>query len=109
MDRDELTTALFSAAQRGAAAHGVQFGQGADADIRRFAEAGANQILSMVPQATAEHPMVKDAQAAFEELVDEMVRAANEIEGYRMTYPRTIGEQTLKRALSKLCPLFPIC
>jgi hypothetical protein len=109
MDRDGLAIALFSVAQRRAAAHGVQLGQGADGDIRLLAEAGADQILRQLPQVTSEHPMVKDAQAAFEKLVDEMVRAANEIEGYRIAYPRTIGEQTLAQALSKLCPLFPIC
>ena len=109
MDRDELTAVLLSAAQRRAAAHGVQLGEGADGDIRRLAESGADQILRQLPQATAGHAMVKDAESAFEKLIDEMVRATTEIEGYRTAHPRTIGEETLKRALSKLCPLFPIC
>jgi len=109
MNRDELAAALFSTAQRRAAAHGMQFGQGADGDIRRFADTGADRILSQNPEATRGHPTVMAAHVAFETLVDEMIRAANEIEGYHAAYPMTIGEQTLARALSKLCPLFPIC
>jgi len=109
MNRDDLAKALFATAERRAEKHGMHLGQGADIDIRGFAESGADRIMAQGPDITAQNPAVLNAHAAFEKLIDEMVRAATEIDGYREAYPATIGEQTLARALSKLCPLFPIC
>lgn len=109
MDRYELALALWSAANRKAHAHGVQFGSGADTDIRRLAEMGADRMINQMGEPSGGDPAVEDAEAAFEKLVDEMFRAAGEIEGYSTAHPMTIGEQTLAEALSRLCPLFPIC
>jgi len=82
---------------------------GADGDIRFFARRGADRILDAHPEAAPGDEVVKDAEAAFEKLIDEMVLAASEIDGYREAHPGTIGEETLRKALSILCPLFPIC
>jgi len=109
MNRDDLAKALFAIAEQRAKTHGMQLGHGADGDIRRFAETGADRILAQVPDVTALDPTVVNAQMAFEKLIDEMVRAATEVDGYSAANPNIIGEQTLARALSKLCPLFPIC
>ena len=109
MKRDDLEKALWTAAERKAQMHGVRLGQGADADVHQFARTGADRILQAHPEVVPNDRVVKDAEAAFEKLIDEMVSAASEIAGYREAYPDTIGEQTLARALSRLCPLFPIC
>lgn len=109
MDRDQLSAHLWNAAQRRAAKAGVRFGQGADSDIRTFAHRGADLILGSHPNVGLNEPMVRDAEAAFERLVDEMVAAASSLPGYRAQNTNTIGEQTLALALSRLCPLFPIC
>lgn len=103
MDRDHLERALWAAAERRAAMHGVRLGQGADNDIRQFARTGADRIVGSDGEA------VKASEAAFEKLIDEMVSVASEIPGYREAHPDTIGEDTLRWALSRLCPLFPIC
>lgn len=109
MDRDQLAARLWNAAQRRAAKAGVQFGQGADSDIRSYADRGADRILSAYPGAGPNDPVVRDAEIAFERLVDEMVAAASNLPGYRAQNPNIIGEQTLAAALSRLCPVFPIC
>ena len=109
MNRDDLARTLWAVAERRAKMHGVQLGQGADADIRQFARTGSDRILNAHPEAALNDKVVEDAEAAFEKLIDEMVSAASEIAGYREAYPDIIGEQTLARALSRLCPLFPIC
>lgn len=108
MERDQVATALFAAAERRALAHGVRLGQGADHDIRSFAHKGADRIFSQygpTPPAAA----ISEAEQAFAKLVDEMLSAASEIPGYRAKHPALIGEETLARALARLCPLFPIC
>lgn len=109
MNRDDLARDLWAAAERRANMRGVRLGQGADADIHQFARTGADRILDVHPNVTPHDKVVEDATAAFAKLIDEMVSAASEIAGYRDAYPDTIGEQTLARALSRLCPLFPIC
>jgi len=109
LNRDELAGVLWAAAERCTKRHGMQLGPGADADIRRFARTGADRILDAHPQAALDDEIIKDAEAAFEKLIDEMVVSASEIAGYRQANPNTIGERTLSRALSRLCPLFPIC
>jgi len=109
MDRNVLADMLFNAAQTRARTHGVRFGPGAENDIRRFAEQGAERILSQQSPTDQEDTVVANAESVFEKLVDEMVHGASEIEGYRTANPGVIGEQTLSFALSRLCPCFPIC
>jgi len=110
MNRNHLVSVFVTAAERRAHMHGVRLGPGADGDIRQFARAAAERI-------TDEHrrlqgfndPVVTAAATAFEQLIDEMVLAATEIPGYQDDHSDVIGEDTLRRALSRLCPLFPIC
>ena len=109
MDRDQLSAQLWDAAQRRAARAAVRFGEGADSDIRAFAQRGAELILRKHPNVSVSDAVVRDAETAFERLVDEMVAAASNIPGYRAKYPDVIGERTLSEALSRLCPVFPIC
>ena len=109
MTPDDLANELFSAAEHRASMHGVQLGPGADSDIRQFASTGASQMLAAHPAPGPPMQMIEEAKAAFEKLIDEMVSAASEIPGYHAAYPGIIGEQTLARALARLCPLFPIC
>ncbi len=108
--RDDLANALFRAAERAAATHGVRLGHGADGDIRRFAQTAADRLLadgggrvSLTDRAAS------DATAAFTRLVEEMVLASSQIPNYRERHPGIIGEETLARALARLCPLYPIC
>jgi hypothetical protein len=108
MNQHELAETLVSAAEKRADAHGMKFGEGADGDIRRFARTAAERLCSD----TAGGPptdVISTATGAFERLVEEMVSQASQIDGYAAAHPGVIGEQTLARALSKLCPLFPIC
>ena len=107
MNRDDLTKNLIAAAEQRASTHGMRLGPGADNDIRRFATTGASQMFAA--HTPPEPQKIEEAKAAFERLIDEMVLAASEIPGYRAAQPGIIGEQTLARALSRLCPLFPIC
>ena len=45
----------------------------------------------------------------FRMLIDLMIEESGTIPGYQSRHPYVIGEQTLSRALSKICPLWPIC
>ena len=109
MNEKDLTDILFAAAERRARSSGVRFGQGADNSIHQFAQQGAQRILEQQPQVNRRDSIISQAESAFEKLVEEMVRASAEIEGYRLSNPNVIGEQTLTLALSRLCPCFPIC
>ena len=109
MNADYLEKLLVATAERRAAAHGMRFGQGADSAIREFARSGAEQILSGDHVRGLRNKSIGDTVAAFERLVDMMVSASGEIPGYREAQPGVIGEDTLARALTWICPLFPFC
>lgn len=111
MDQNELSGRLFAAAVGRAASRGLRLGPGADSDIRGFAASGATLVMARVaaegePRAPA---LIAEAHSAFETLVDTMAAAAAEIPNYQEFQRGVIGEQTLAIALSRLCPLFPIC
>jgi len=109
LNRKELAALLFETAEGRAQLHGRRFGPGADTDIRSFASRGADAIISRTAAPTITDPLVADAARNFERLVDEMVASVTELKDYAERNPGVIGEQTLARALSRLCPLFPIC
>lgn len=109
MNKAELADRLLAAAEGRAKRHRVAFGPGADQGIRQFAQTAADKVLGDRSSLPPADPQVREAEAAFEKLVEEMVGAAGEIADYRKLHPDTIGEETLARALSRLCPLFPIC
>jgi hypothetical protein len=109
MNRDDLTKELIGVAELTASGHGMHLGPGADADIRRFATVAATEMFDLHKGAEPPIELTDRAKAGFKRLVDEMVLAASEIPGYQAAYPGIIGEQTLSLALSRLCPLFPIC
>jgi hypothetical protein len=102
MDAKETARRLFEAAVKRASKQGVRLGQGADAEIQRFARNAAELLFN-------EPDRFDEARVSFERLVDAMVVAAQELPGYAKAHPGVIGEETLGRAMSKLCPLFPIC
>lgn len=109
MTHKQLEEALFNAAEAMATRHRVQFGQGADSDIRRLAREGAARILDRHGVVKPDDLVVAQATLAFERLVVEMVSASLERPGYQIQFPGIIGEETLREARLRLCPLFPIC
>jgi hypothetical protein len=105
MDQASLEQQLFKAAFDWAKADGYHFGPGADQLIRQMAQTAATAIL-----AAGNAPgMINSAKVAFERLVDEMIAASREIPNYAVQHPHAIGEETYFKALSRLCPLWPIC
>jgi hypothetical protein len=108
MQPDEIARRLFEAAVARAAQNNLQLGHGADTDIRRLSDKAATEILRISTQ-TSEDSMMKNGEAVFERLVDEMMTARKELPGYEASNPGIIGEQTLWSALQKLCPIFPLC
>jgi hypothetical protein len=104
MDQAAIAIALFEAAEKYAKGRGVRFGQGTDADFRRYADSAATEISAFATdQQTAR---INAAKLSFERLIDEMIFQAKGIPGYPSD---VIGERTLEKALSVLCPLWPFC
>ena len=100
--KPQLASRLFATAEQRARFHGRTLGDGAEQFIRDHAEIGAAAILQ-------NNAAIDEVSQAFERLIDEMVKAVDEIPGYADAHPNVIGEQTLSLALSRLCPLFPFC
>lgn len=109
MNHDELARVFLDAAIGRARSGGVRLGDGADHDMRRYAERGASEILQRFPAVELTDPIVQETREAFHRVVDEMIRGSAEIPGYAARQPGVIGELTLQFALDKLCPLFPFC
>lgn len=107
MDKDGLSSKLFNLAKDHAATRNKRFGGGAHDQIHYMAQRAADEIMA---KPDAERPdAMRAADQAFERLVDEMISQADQIPQYTTKNPGVIGEETLTRALSILCPLFPIC
>lgn len=110
MDRIQISERLFNIAVQRARAHGVQFGDGADADIQRFSTKAADEILrSSDTTISSMEDLIRKCESNFQILVDKMVQAGERIPGYQASRPNIIGEKTLDLALKDLCPLWPIC
>jgi hypothetical protein len=68
---------------------------------------GATSFLRQSTQKVLDEKHDKGvALDAYRKLIDRMVVEASQIKNYP---PGGLGERTLYPALSKLCPLFPIC
>jgi hypothetical protein len=96
---------LFRAALEYAERRGYVIGDGATGDIENFAIKAA---LDIEQRKLGENGM-SEAERAFEKLIDNMIEEARQIPGYAIQRPNIIGEQTLARALNRLCPLWPFC
>jgi hypothetical protein len=111
----ELAEQLFQAAEVRAKQHGLNFGEGADHDLRVMAERAADTIFNAAakkPSDRREQYVRGAARVATEALltfVDEMTSARFRIPGYADTHKDQIGEETFASARDLLCPLWPIC
>ena len=106
---EDLADVLFRTAVYEASRRGYRFGDGAESGIRMMADRGARRLLELSPDLETVDAHLLDAAKAFERLIVEMAAAARSIPGYAQAHPGVIGEQTLTLALSRLCPLSPIC
>lgn len=101
---------LFAAAEAVAKSKGFRFGDGAEGDILSYAQFAYEKIHERALLTNiSEGELMREGERAFERLVNAMIDGANQIEGYRATKGDIIGEQTLAWAMSRLCPLWPIC
>lgn len=111
----ELADQLFRAAETRAMQHGLNFGPGADSQLRAVASTAAQNILgsAQAKPVNGREQYVRGAMRvageAMATIVDEMTSARLSIVGYAAANPNTIGEETLQQALRILCPIWPIC
>ena len=104
MNETEIAGHLYNVAVRRAQHHKVKFGPGADADLRGMTVYAAVQIKgAAIPQQDA----IRTGELLIERLVDEMQHQAVILEGAGGQH--VIGEETLRRARSLLCPSWPLC
>ncbi|MEM9973704.1 MAG: hypothetical protein AAF771_05945 [Pseudomonadota bacterium] len=113
-DDASTATRIFAHAERHAARLGYRFGDGSDQDVRQLADMAVAEVRIADRAGLEFSPMgaevrMRQAEAALEVLVEQMVIAANEIPGYADSHPGVIGEQSLREALRKICPIWPIC
>jgi hypothetical protein len=107
MNKLEITNAIFSAAQTYASNEKVRFGPGAFEDIKEYASKAASDLAELPSE--EQQGRIRATSLVFERLIDEMVIQSKAIPGYQAANPGVIGEDTLRRALSVLCPLWPFC
>jgi hypothetical protein len=104
---DEASRRILAEAERYARQRGKRLGPGARS-LFEAATVRAAQDLA----ATRRDQLVRrthETEVAFHRMIDEMIRAIDEIPGYEQAHPGVIGEETLMRAMRRLCPLFPFC
>jgi hypothetical protein len=108
----ELAQRLFDSAQAYADDKHVRYDERASNDLWKCAQQAALDIAKETDARQGER--TQEAQRNFETLIDLMIRESNEISGYRVRFPGTIGWQTMSGAIAYLrknhfCPLWPFC
>lgn len=82
----------------------------ASSDVRKLAESAAASVEKRRSEnLTANEATNEEARAAFRRLAKEMIESAKSIEGYSEANPGVVGERTLRDAMLRLCPIWPIC
>ena len=84
----------------------MRLGDGAHQSFEQYAREAAREL---VRDPGLSEGKVRAMVAVFERLIDEMIGSSKAIRGYSKRHPGVIGEDTLARALRKLCPIFPFC
>ncbi|MBY3233394.1 hypothetical protein HFO17_02255 [Rhizobium laguerreae] len=103
---------LFTFASHHAERFGYRFGDGAERDVRNTAGNAASAINERVNQENKPDKRelyVRQAEGAFEFLVERMIFEALTNKKIHPGQPGIIGEQTFERARALLCPCWPIC
>ena len=107
---EDIARRLYEGARGYARAKGYHFGDGAEVLIEGFAREAVPKIEAKAAETgKSREDLIEESERAFMRLVDDMIKAAGEIEGYSIDHPHAIGEQTLGAAMNRLCPLWPIC
>ncbi|TBZ77017.1 hypothetical protein [Rhizobium leguminosarum] len=107
-----ITERLFTYASHHAERFGYRFGEGAEGDVRSAAGNAASAINERVEEEKKPDKRelyVRQAEGAFEFLVERMIFEALTNKKIHPGPPGIIGEQTFERARALLCPCWPIC
>lgn len=107
--REEILVREFASyATYYASRKGYRFGHGAQSLFEgRFAFDAAKFVLAAPP---GDYESAKKyIRKNYRMLIDAMIQASEEIPNYKKRNPRIIGEQTLSKAMRKICPLWPFC
>ena len=90
---------------------GYRFGVGAESAIEHILERAVRKIRSEIRGASEDQAevVVRKAEVAVRRLIRRMIVESKRIPQYASRHPGIVGEDTLKNALKKLCPLWPIC
>lgn len=103
MDHQQIQERLERAIRDAAARAGVRLGRGNEYVLPEMA-AGAAKAISLLPDDYEQRVMTLRGIAAYESLVEEMVRASTVLENYP---PDVIGEETLHLARAARGPFPP--
>jgi hypothetical protein len=105
MDRTQLADRLFIVAEQRAARVGRRLGQGADQDLRRLTERGAEELLKTADRVERERQIV-EAETNLQRLIDMAAEGAAALQGYPSDL---LGEQSYFPAKLRFCPCRPFC
>ena len=101
------SSSILRLAEEYASAKGYRFGHGAEGYMRDHAAQAEAEIAQL--SVGERDTKLKEAERNFAKLIDGMIEAAHNIDGYEAGHPGAIGEDTLAQALGNLCPLWPFC
>ena len=106
-DTQMIIPQLHAFARGYATGRGYVIGDGADNDLLyrlQSNEAEIGRRYDANPKAAQ-----ADAEGGLTELIDTMIRARRSVYDEQELRMSVIGERTFGWAISKLCPLFPVC
>jgi hypothetical protein len=111
MDENSIGDYLFSQARTVARQQGYHFRPDSENLVREVCETAARNIVRMnrADETISEPALRNMGRLVILDLVDEMIEESRRIPGFRERYPGQLGEPTFHGAMSRLCPLWPIC
>ncbi|WP_144183934.1 hypothetical protein [Elioraea rosea] len=109
-DARVVAARLWHFAAHHAASRGYVFGDGVEQMLPMQAKQMARLVLDRAQaERVPEEGMIRLAEGNLATFIDAMIEAAHQERGYLESRGPVIGEVTWGAAISRLCPLFPIC
>jgi hypothetical protein len=111
MDSTQISSHLFSHAEKAARRVNYVFHPGAASDLRGKCNDAAAAILKVQKSdpTILEQALLSMAEVVVVQIVDEMIAESRRIPGYATANPGQLGEDTFKGAIKRLCPIWPFC
>lgn len=109
MDEAIIARRLYETADFAARIRGYKFSPDAESEMREKAMFAAHNIVAHPVSKTNLPGLVKIGELTFEYFVEETMKSSDIERSLDPEFPSIIGTRTIRDAILRFCPMWPIC